>query len=115
MNNKEFQNIVENEICLVLEGEFSMTPREFYTQLLKLRSCEDIKLINAKNKIGQVAEGARTLEVVYHEANKMNVSMPLANSLYEILYANASSDQLIQDLLEHPNDVDVEFIYQDKL
>eukprot|EP00943_MAST-04B_sp_MAST-4B-sp1_P002629 g2629.t1 len=48
--HKEFQNIVENEICLVLEGEFSMTPREFYTQLLKLRSCEDIKLINAKNK-----------------------------------------------------------------
>ena len=72
-------------------------------------------LINAKNKIGQVAEGARTLEVVYHEANKMNVSMPLVNSLYEILYANASSDQLIQDLLEHPNEVDVEFIYQDKL
>ena len=45
----------------------------------------------------------------------MNVSMPLVNSLYEILYANASSDQLIQDLLEHPNEVDVEFTYQDKL
>ena len=45
----------------------------------------------------------------------MNVSMPLVNSLFKILYANASSDKLIQDLLEHPNEVDVEFTYQDKL
>ena len=72
-------------------------------------------LENILQNLGQVAEGARTLEVVYHEANKMNVSMPLVNSLYEILYANASSDQLIRDLLEHPNEVDVEFTYQDKL
>ena len=70
---------------------------------------------DAKNKVGQVAEGARTLEVVYHEANKINVSMPLVNSLFKILYANASSHELIQDLLEHPNEVDVEFTYQDKL
>ena len=76
---------------------------------------QDYSFTDAKNKVGQVAEGARTLEVVYHEANKMNVSMPLVNSLYKILYANASSDELIQDLLEHPNEVDVEFTYQDKL
>ena len=75
----------------------------------------DYSFTDAKNKVGQVAEGARTLDVVYHEANKMNVSMPLVNSLYKILYANASSDELIQDLLEHPNEVDVEFTYQDKL
>ena len=75
----------------------------------------DYSFIDAKNKVGQVAEGARTLEVVYHEANKMNVNMPLVNSLYKILYVNASSDELIQDLLEHPNEVDVEFTYQDKL
>ena len=75
----------------------------------------DYSFIDAKNKVGQVAEGARTLEVVYYEANKMNVSMPLVNSLFKILYLNASSDELIQDLLEHPNEVDVEFTYQDKL
>ena len=57
---------------------------------------EDLSLIAAKEKVGQVAEGARTLEVVYHEANKMNVSMPLVNSLYKILYSDSSSDQLIQ-------------------
>ena len=76
---------------------------------------ENLSLLEAKERVGQVAEGARTLEVVYHEARKMNVSMPLVNSLYEILYSNASSDQLIQDLLDHPNEVDVEFTYKEKL
>ena len=75
---------------------------------------EDLSLMDAKEKVGQVAEGARTVEVVYHEANKMNVSMPLVNSLYKILYSDSSSDQLIQDLLDHPNEVDVEFTYQGK-
>lgn len=76
---------------------------------------EDLSLFEAKERIGQVAEGAKTLEVVYHEARKMNVKMPLVTSLYEILYSDASSDQLIQDLLDHPNEVDVEFTYKEKL
>jgi len=74
----------------------------------------DLSLIEAKERVGQVAEGARTLEVVFHEANKMNVSMPLVNSLYKILYSDTSSDQLIQDLIDHPNEVDVEFTYQEQ-
>ena len=65
-----------------------------------------------QKKVGQVAEGARTLEAV-DEANKMNVSMPMVNSLYKILYSESSSDQLIQDLLDHPNEVDVEFTYKE--
>ena len=76
---------------------------------------EDLSLSEAKEKVGQVAEGARTLEVVYAEAKKINVSMPLVNSLYEILYSDASSEKLIQDLLDHPNEVDVEFTYKEKL
>ncbi len=76
---------------------------------------KNLSLLEAKERVGQVAEGARTLEVVYHEARKMNVSMPLVNSLYEILYSNVSSDQLIQDLLDHPNEVDVEFTHKEKL
>ena len=74
---------------------------------------KDISLLDAKDQVGQVAEGARTLEVVYHEAIKMNVSMPLVSSLYKILYSDFSSDELIQDLLDHPNEVDVEFTYKE--
>ena len=59
-----------------------------------------------------MAEGARTLEVVFLEAKKMDVSMPMVDSLYKILYEDVSSDELIQDLLDHPNEVDVEFTYR---
>jgi len=73
----------------------------------------DMSLKEAKAKVGQVAEGARTLEVVFSEAKKMDVSMPMVDSLYKILYEDSSSDELIQDLLDHPNEVDVEFTYRD--
>lgn len=73
----------------------------------------DMSLNQAKDKVGQVAEGARTLEVVFLEAKKMNVTMPIVDSLYKILYKGSSSDELIQDLLDHPNEVDVEFTYKD--
>ena len=73
---------------------------------------QEMSLLEAKEKVGQVAEGARTLEVVFNEANTMNVSMPIVESLYKILYQDCSSDQLIQDLLDHPNEVDVEFTYK---
>jgi len=73
----------------------------------------DMSLKEAKAKVGQVAEGARTLEVVFLEAKKMDVSMPMVDSLYKILYEDSSSDELIQDLLDHPNEVDVEFTYKD--
>jgi len=72
---------------------------------------QDMSLLDAKEKVGQVAEGARTLEVVFNEAHTMNVNMPIVESLYKILYQGCSSDQLIQDLLDHPNEVDVEFTY----
>ena len=73
----------------------------------------DMTLMEAKASVGQVAEGARTLEVVYLEAKKMDVNMPMVDSLYKILYEDSSSDELIQDLLDHPNEVDVEFTYKD--
>jgi glycerol-3-phosphate dehydrogenase (NAD(P)+) len=69
----------------------------------------DISLLEAKDLVGQVAEGARTLEVVYKEAQKIQVSMPMVESLYNILYKGVKSDQLLEDLLDHPNEVDVEF------
>ena len=76
---------------------------------------EDMSLLDAKDKVGQVAEGARTLEVVYFEAEKMGINMPMVKSLYKILYQDATSEKLIQDLLDHPNEVDVEFTYKEKL
>lgn len=74
------------------------------TRLAKGDSLEE-----AKAAIGQVAEGVRTLEVVYEEANKNNLPMPLVNALHKIVFENANPNILMDDLISHPDHLDVEF------
>ena len=73
-----------------------------------------LNLDEAKLKVGQVAEGVRTLEVIKAESANLNISMPLVDSLYNIVFNNASSKTFIDDLVNNPHEVDVEFTYRDK-
>jgi glycerol-3-phosphate dehydrogenase (NAD(P)+) len=66
-------------------------------------------LEEAKVAIGQVAEGVSTLEVVYEEANNNNLAMPLVNALHKIVFENANPNILMDDLISHPDHLDVEF------
>ena len=66
-------------------------------------------LLEAKNKVGQVAEGVRTLEIVRNESSRLNIKMPLVESMYNIIYKGASPESIIDDLLNNPHEVDVEF------
>ena len=66
-------------------------------------------LEEAKAAIGQVAEGVRTLEVIYEEADKNNLPMPLVNALHKIVFENANPNILMDDLISHPDNLDVEF------
>ena len=68
-----------------------------------------LNLQNAKEKVGQVAEGIRTLEVIKNESSNLGIKMPLVDSLYNIIYKSAKSNTLIDDLVNNPNEVDVEF------
>ncbi len=70
-----------------------------------------MNLEDAKKEIGQVAEGIRTLEVIRNESLKLNIKMPLVESLYNIISSGFDSDTLINDLVNNPNEVDVEFTY----
>ena len=70
-----------------------------------------MSLSMAKESVGQVAEGLRTLQVVLKESSKLNIKMPLVESMYNIIYNNASPNTLIDDLINNPNEVDVEFNY----
>jgi len=70
-----------------------------------------MSLSKAKESVGQVAEGVRTLEVVLKESTKLNIKMPLVESMYNIIYNNASPSTLIDDLINNPNEIDVEFNY----
>ena len=70
-----------------------------------------MSLSKAKESVGQVAEGVRTLEVVLKESSKLNIKMPLVESMYNIIYNNASPSTLIDDLIKNPYEIDVEFNY----
>ena len=70
-----------------------------------------MKIDEAKENIGQVAEGIRTLEVIKNESIELGIKMPLVESLYNIIYLESSSSALISDLVNNPHEVDVEFTY----
>ena len=70
-----------------------------------------MSLSQAKDDVGQVAEGVRTLEVVLKESSKLDIKMPLVESMYNIIYNNASPKTLVDDLIDNPNEIDVEFNY----
>ena len=68
-----------------------------------------LSLEESKDKVGQVAEGIRTLEVIKNESTRLNINMPLVDSLYNIIYKESSANTLINDLVNNPHEVDVEF------
>lgn len=74
-----------------------------------------LNLEDAKQEVGQVAEGIRTLEVIKNESTKLDIKMPLVDSLYNIIYKSAKSETLIDDLVNNPHEVDVEFTYWGKI
>ena len=70
-----------------------------------------LKLKDAKLEVGQVAEGIRTLEVIKKESLKLKLKMPLVESLYNIVNNECDPNKLIDDLINNPHEVDVEFIH----
>ena len=76
---------------------------------LGLNLGKGMTLLQAKAQVGQVAEGIRTLEVIRNESKRLDIKMPLVESMYNIIKKNASPDSLIKDLINNPIEVDVEF------
>jgi glycerol-3-phosphate dehydrogenase (NAD(P)+) len=68
---------------------------------------KDIDLII--NELGQVAEGVNTVKQVTQKAQELGVQMPLANSLYQIIYNKAGIDHIIDSLMLEETELDVEF------
>ena len=70
-----------------------------------------MSLDTAKKEVGQVAEGLRTLSVIKNESERLKINMPLVESLYNIIYEDSNPHELINDLINNPHEVDVEFTY----
>lgn len=64
-------------------------------------------LNEAKEEIGQTAEGINTVNVVIEQAEKLGVDMPLAQGLYHILYSGRSLEELVQELMARDQTKDV--------
>ena len=60
-------------------------------------------------ELGQVAEGVNTVKQVMEKAEALGVPMPLAGSLYQILYNKAGIDHIINSLMLEETELDVEF------
>ena len=61
------------------------------------------------NKLGGIAEGMHTVEVVYKRAQELKVSMPLLAALYKILYSNRSVKYVLWQTLRHTPKEDIEY------
>ncbi len=69
-----------------------------------------VSLEEAVETVGQVAEGVNTLKLVKQRAEENNIYMPLANSLYEILFNGSTIDEQVEALMGGESNADVEFV-----
>lgn len=60
---------------------------------------EGLNPTDAVNKVGQVVEGQRNAELVMKLANKMNVEMPIVNSVFNILQGSMTCHDALHALL----------------
>jgi len=68
----------------------------------------------AVTEIGQVVEGINTVKLVKHKADELDVYMPLANGLYQIIYNGMSIKSMISSLMLGEQAMDVEFVAKEK-
>ena len=62
-------------------------------------------------ELGQVAEGVRTLKIVKHKADEEGIYMPMVSALYQVIYENASIDQVVGEMMSGEQNQDVEFVW----
>jgi len=53
----------------------------------------------AQHQIGQVVEGMRAAQCVHQVSEKLNVDMPICNSVYQILYDGLSPQAALSQLM----------------
>lgn len=67
-------------------------------------------LSEAEAEIGQVAEGINTLKLVHQKAQDLDVVMPIAAGLYEVIFGNKPARQVAVKLMQAAHTSDVEFV-----
>ncbi len=68
-----------------------------------------LTLTEAKETVGQVAEGLNTLEIVQAEIDGLDIKMPLLEAMHGIIYKKNEKNSLLKQLIMHSDNVDVKF------
>ena len=68
-----------------------------------------MSLSDAVKEVGQTAEGVNTVKVITKEAERLEVEMPLAFGLHEILFNGKTLDELVASLMNRDQKEDVEY------
>lgn len=59
---------------------------------------QDIQTI--LNEMTMVVEGVPTVKAVYEQIQKLNISMPILEATYNIIYKNANAGNMVEELME---------------
>lgn len=59
---------------------------------------QDIQTI--LSEMTMVAEGVPTVKAVYEQIQKLNISMPILEATYNIIYKNANAGNMVEELME---------------
>ena len=62
------------------------------------------------DSVSEVAEGVNTIKISRHLAQHYDVRTPIINTLYEVLFEELPTEKALQQLMEHPFSVDVDFL-----
>lgn len=65
----------------------------------------------AAKEVGQVVEGVKTTKSAYMLSKKYNVSMPITEKLYEVLYGNLDPEIAVNSLMTRENKEEIEQIF----
>jgi glycerol-3-phosphate dehydrogenase (NAD(P)+) len=76
---------------------------------LGLKVASGMSLGEASESLGKLAEGANTLKLVYVKSQELDVYMPLAEGLYQVLYEEQKIETVVHALMTGVEGSDVEF------
>ena len=63
----------------------------------------------ALSEIGQVVEGINTLKTVFNKKNELNLTMPIVDILYQIVFSDMDSKDCFANIFLESNNIDSKF------
>ena len=70
---------------------------------------QNMTLNKAQAEIGQVVEGINTLKTVFNKKNELNLSMPIVDVLYQIVFSEMDPKDCFANIFLESNNIDIKF------